>query len=504
MANHYDSIILGSGQAGTPLATALAKAGHRTALVESTHIGGTCINEGCTPTKTMVASARVAHLARRRHDYGVSLDTEDGARGERAAVKVDMARVRERKRDIVASFRGGSERRLAGVPGLDVLRGTGKFVGKAGGGEEGYEMEVELAAGSTAETKAITAKRVFINTGCRPVPLRIPGAEGVAVLDSTTVMELAAVPAKLAVVGGGYVGLEFAQMFRRFGAAVTIVQRAAQLLPKEDRDVADAMRAVLEQDGIEVLLNAIPVSLATATDGDGPIELQVEQKAASSATAAATTTTTTVRNISHVLAAAGRTPNTAALGLAAVGVATDARGFVQTDEFLETTAPGIFALGDVKGGPQFTHIAYDDFRVLRHNLLTTPIPAPAARQSIAGRLVPYTVFTDPQLGRTGYTEASAVRALGGSPARVRTATMPMSWVARALETDETRGLLKAVVDADSGAVLGFACVGLEGGELASVVHAAILGGLSWRTLRDAVFPHPGLAEALNNLWTGLE
>lgn len=458
--SRYDAIVIGSGQGGGPLATALAEAGRKTALIEQIHVGGTCINEGCTPTKTMVASARVAYLARRGVDYGVRT----------GPVAVDMVRVRERKRSIVESFRGGSERRLAATDGLDLLRGAARFEGTDA-------VSVELSGG---EDRLLTAATIVINTGARPARPALPGLDAVPSLDSTSIMELDDVPEHLLVLGGGYIGLEFGQMFRRFGSAVTIVQRGPALMAREDPDVAEAVAGIMREDGIEVLLDAKATSVEPRPNGG--IRLTVEAAGKSR-----------VVTGSHLLVAAGRVPNSDRLNLPAAGVETDGRGFVRVDDELRTTTSGVFAVGDVKGGPAFTHISYDDFRVLRQNMLGD------GGASTRDRLVPYTMFIDPQLGRVGISETEA-RAQGRD---VLVARMPMDRVARALETDESRGFMKAVVDAGTGQILGCAVLGIEGGEIMAAIQVAIMGKLPHAVLRDAVFAHPTLAEALNNLFATL-
>ncbi|HSR24123.1 MAG TPA: mercuric reductase, partial [Candidatus Eisenbacteria bacterium] len=449
-ANAYDAIVIGSGQGGGPLAGALAGAGWRTAIVEREHVGGTCINEGCTPTKTMVASARVAYLARRAADYGVRA----------GPVSVDMARVRQRKRDIVESFRDGGERRLTGAGGLDLLMGRAVFTGPD-------SVSVELLDG---DRRSLRADTIVVNTGARPAVPQLDGLDRVPTLDSTSIMELDVVPERLLVLGGGYVGLEFGQMFRRFGAEVTIVQRGPALLAREDPDVADAVAAILREDGVEVLLGARATRVEPAGGG---LRLHVEVDGV-----------TRQLSGSHLLVAAGRRPNSDGLGLEAAGVETDARGFVRVDERLRTNVPGVYAIGDVKGGPAFTHISYDDFRVLRANLLDPRGEGQGA--TTRGRLVPYTVFTDPQLGRVGMSETEA-RA-SGRPVRV--ARLPMSHVARALEVDEPAGFLKAVVDGESGQLLGCAVLGIEGGEVMAILQTAMMGRLPYPVLREAVFAHP--------------
>ena len=455
-AKQYDAIVVGAGQAGTPLSQALAGAGMRTALIEREHVGGTCVNEGCTPTKTMVASARVAYLVRRGADYGVRT-------GE---VKMDLVKVRERKRAIVDSFRNGSQSRIEKARNLELIFGQAEFTGPK-------ILRVKRSDGGES---SITAEKIFINAGCRPAVPKLEGLGGVQCLNSTSIMELDSVPEHLLVLGGGYIGLEFGQMFRRFGSRVTIVQSGPQLLGREDADVAEAVLTILREDGIEVLLNSRAVRVAKS---DAGLELSVEDGGES-------------RKItgSHLLVAAGRVPNTDLLNPEAAGIATDKHGFIQANERLETSVPGVFALGDIKGGPAFTHISYDDFRIIRTNIIEK------GSATIAGRLVPYTVFIDPQLGRVGMTEAEA-RAAGR---KIRVAKMPMSYVARALELDETRGFMKVIVDLEGSQMLGAAILGIEGGEVMSQIQLAMMGKLPYTVLRDGVFAHPTLAESLNNLF----
>jgi pyruvate/2-oxoglutarate dehydrogenase complex dihydrolipoamide dehydrogenase (E3) component len=457
---HFDDIVIGAGQSGAPLSTALARAGRRVAIVEREHVGGTCINEGCTPTKTMVASARVAYLARRAADYGVGT----------GPISIDMTKVRQRKRDIVDSFRNGSQGRIEGTEGVTLLFGEASF-------SDPKSVEVRLNDGGVRQ---LSAERFFINTGARPSRPPLPGLDSVPTLDSTSIMELGEVPEHLIALGGGYIGLEFGQMFRRFGSQVTVVQRAERLLGREDADVADAVADILREDGIEVLLKTD--ALRVAPGAGGAIELTVRSPSGER-----------TRSGSHLLVAVGRTPNTDRLNLAAAGVETGRGGFITANQRLETNVPGIYALGDVKGGPAFTHISYDDFRILRTNLIE------GGDTTIAGRMVPYTMFIDPQLGRIGMSEEEA-RATGRN---IRVAKMPMSYVARALEVDEPRGFMKAIVDANSGEILGGVVLGIEGGEMMAQLQLAMMGKLHYQVLRDAIFAHPTLAEAWNNLFSEL-
>ncbi|PTB66099.1 Pyruvate/2-oxoglutarate dehydrogenase [Trichoderma citrinoviride] len=481
MSTHYDAIVIGSGQGGTPLSMAFAKAQHKTALIESSHVGGCCINEGCTPTKTMIASGRVAYLAQRGPQYGIY--TGDQADAAQNYVNVKMEVVRQRKRDIVDSFRSGSERRIREA-GVDLIFGTACF-------KDERTVHVRTLDGPEM---SLTTDRVFICSGERPATPKIDGFDAAAfpsgvVLDSTSIQELGVVPSHLVVVGGGYIGLEFGQLFRRLGAAVTVIQRGAQLLSREDADVAQAMLSVLKEDGVRVLLDATPTAIRPAGNQD-PATAAVVSVAVSGQDGQSEL------QASHVLFAAGRVPNTETLNLSAANIETTARGHIITDAQLRTTNPRVWALGDVKGGPAFTHVSYDDFRLLRTNLLEQ------GNLTVSERLIPYVVYTDPQLGHVGLHEHEAREQY---PSRkIQVASMPMSYVARALETDETRGLMKAVVDAESQRILGFTCLGIEGGEIMSLVEMAMIGGVKWTALRDAIWAHPSLAESLNNLWGSLK
>ncbi|MGA2097122.1 MAG: mercuric reductase [Candidatus Acidiferrum sp.] len=454
--DQYQAIVIGSGQGGTPLCQALANAGMRTAIVERAHVGGTCVNEGCTPTKTMVASGRVAYLARRSADYGVH--TGD--------IRIDMGRIRERKRAIVNSFRDGNQGRIEKTANLDLIFGEARFT-------DPHAIQVRLKNGGE---RTLKGAQFFINAGCRPAVPSLEGLKSVPYLDSTSIMELDAVPEHLLVIGGGYIGLEFGQLFRRLGSQVTVVQRSAQLFNGEDPDVAAEVLKILQQDGIEVLLNT--KAERVAKDGS-QIKLGVAVGAESRTLSG-----------SHLLLATGRVPNTDVLDVGAAGLATDDGGFIRVNSKLETNVPGIYALGDIKGGPAFTHISYDDFRIIRTNLIDK------GKASTDGRLVPYTVFIDPQLGRVGLTETQA----RAQNRKIRIAKMPMSYVARALEVDETRGFMKAIVDADSGQILGAAVLGIEGGEVMAMLQLAMMGKLPYTALYNAVFAHPNLSEALNNLF----
>ncbi|ULH14212.1 mercuric reductase (plasmid) [Deinococcus sp. KNUC1210] len=451
----FDAVVIGSGQAGGPLAGALSKAGWRVALVERVHVGGTCVNEGCTPTKTLIASARVAHLARRAHEYGLEV-------GE---VRVEMPRVVARKQAVVDSFRNGSTSSVLAA-GVELIRGEASFTGS-------HTLQVELTEGGSRQ---LTAPNIFINTGASPSRATVPGLDRVGALDSTSIMEVQEVPTHLMIQGGGFIGLEFAQLFARLGSAVTVLERGPRLAAREDADVAAALQEALEADGVRFLLQT---EVTAATRDDSGITLSLKGPHEEQLVG------------SHLLVAVGRTPNTAALNLSAAGIETDGHGFIQVNDTLHTNVEGIYALGDVKGGPAFTHISYDDFRIVRDHLLSN------GERTTENRPVPYTVFTDPQLGRIGLDEGGARKL--DRPTRVY--SMPMSYVARAIELGETRGLMRAVVDDETDLLLGATVLGIEGGELLSVLQMAMMGGVSASTLREAVFSHPTLTESLNNLFS---
>jgi pyruvate/2-oxoglutarate dehydrogenase complex dihydrolipoamide dehydrogenase (E3) component len=456
----FDVIVIGAGQGGGPIASAFARKGRKTALIEREYPGGSCVNWGCTPTKTMIASGRVAHMARRAADYGVR--TGD--------VSIDMPAVRQRKRDIVEMFRQGSRNAIDGTEGLEYIEGEARFSGNK-------EISVGLNAGGERDLEA----GIFVlNVGERFRQLKLEVPDGITLHNARTIMELGKAPERLVVIGAGPVGLEFGQLFRRLGAEVTIVHRSGHVLSREDPDIADAIADILREDGIAIELDATPVRI----ERDDDIVVTIERRDGSQSTIRA----------SHVLVAAGRIPNTDTLDVEKTGLERDEKGYVPTNDRLETAVPGIYAIGDVRPGPKFTHIAYDDYRILKANLLE------GGNRSVQDRHVPATTFIDPQLGRVGLSEREAQEQ--GVPYKV--ATMPMSRVARALETDESRGLMKVLVHAETDRILGAAILGMEGGEIASMIQIAMMGGLPYTALRDGVFPHPGLAESFNNLFGQLE
>jgi pyruvate/2-oxoglutarate dehydrogenase complex dihydrolipoamide dehydrogenase (E3) component len=462
-ATNYDVIVIGTSQGGRFLPIAFAKAGRKVALIERGQLGGVCVNIGCTPTKTMVASARVAYLARRGALYGVHT----------GAISVDLQAVRERKQGMVEGARNNFKSRITAVQGLDLdlLRGEAHF-------SASKTLEVSLADG---ETREIIAPLIFIDTGARPKQLTIKGVENVPVLNSTTIMELETLPEHLLIIGGGYIGLEFGQMFRRFGSQVTIIQHHPRLLMNEDEDVSDEVTKIFREDGITVLSGTTVQQVGPLRGGHIQLTVrtpQGEQQLSGS----------------HLLAAIGRVPNTDALSPEAAGIHLGKDGYIQVNEQLETNVPGIYALGDVKGGPAFTHTSYDDFRILRTNLLEH------GSANTQDRLVPFTIFIDPQLGRVGLSENEA-RKQGRN---IRVAKLPMNAVIRALETGETRGFMKAIVDTETNHILGCAVLGVEGGEIMTMIQVAMMGKLPYTALKEGIFTHPTLAEGLNVLFMTLD
>jgi pyruvate/2-oxoglutarate dehydrogenase complex dihydrolipoamide dehydrogenase (E3) component len=456
----YDAIVIGSGQAGTPLCKKLAQAGKKTALIEQRWVGGTCVNDGCTPTKAMIASAKAAYLAARCTDLGVTIDS----------YHINMKQIKKRKDEIVRSFRDGSVKALEQTENLDLVYGEATFTAPK-------TIKVTLNDGGETELKA---DLIFINTGAKPHIPQIDGLSGVDYLDSTSIMELEEVPEHLLIIGGNYIGLEFGQMFKRFGSKVSIIERSGRIMTREDEDIANEMTKILKAEGLDIYTNAITQKLyKTAGKIDAAIKAGDEHLNL---------------NCSHILVATGRTPQTQALNLEATGVAVDEKGFIKVNDKLETAASGIYALGDVKGGPAFTHISYHDFTIVYRNLFE------GADISEKDRPIPYCMFTDPQLGRVGLTETQA-RAQGLD---IKVAKLPMSRVARAIETGETRGLMKAVVDAKTKQILGAAILAEEGGEIMAVLEMAMQGGVTYEQIRYCVFAHPTYSESLNNLFMTIE
>jgi pyruvate/2-oxoglutarate dehydrogenase complex dihydrolipoamide dehydrogenase (E3) component len=446
----FDAIVIGSGQAGKPLSYALADLGWKVAFIERGELGGSCINTGCTPTKAMVGSAQVAHYARNAARWGVRAN----------GVSVDLPAVVARKNKVVQGFRDAIQRRIDAKPNITLVRAHGRFTGP-------HQVE---AGGQTLESE-----KIFIDTGTRPEIPKIPGMDSVPFLTNRSIIELLEVPKHLLVLGGGYIGLEFGQMFRRFGSRVTIIHRGARILPSEDPDITQELQKALQAEGIEFALGA---TTTRVENRDGEIALTRETNQGSKTVSG-----------SHLLVATGRRPNTDDLGLDKAGVATDARGYIKVNGHMETSVPGIWATGDVKGGPAFTHISYNDYQIVYANLIE------GKNLTIEHRYLPYALFTDPQLGRVGITEQDA-RVSGR---KFKMGTYSMANVARAIERDETAGLMKIIVDGENDRILGAAILASEGGELVQILGAMILAGAPYTVLKGAVYIHPTLAEGFFGL-----
>jgi pyruvate/2-oxoglutarate dehydrogenase complex dihydrolipoamide dehydrogenase (E3) component len=446
----FDAIVIGSGQAGNPLSYRLAEVGWKVALIEKGDVGGTCVNTGCSPTKTMVHRAQLAHYARNAARWGVRAEN----------VSADLPMIVAQKDKVVENFRGGVQKKIGLHPNIRLYQGHARFTNS-------HQVQVGEIL--------LESDKIFIDTGGRPIIPDIPGLDRSAVLTNESMMELKELPEHLIVLGGGYIGLEFGQMFRRFGSKVTILHKEAQIVSREDPEIAGELQRILEGEGIEFYLNA---DTTRAEQINGSVKISV-----------ATPRGSMTISGSHLLAAVGRKPNTDGLGLDEAGVETDESGYVRVNSRLETNVPGIWALGDVKGGPAFTHISYNDFQIVDANLTQ------GKDLTIENRIVPYCVFTDPQLGGVGMTEKEA-RAKGH---KLKIGAIPMSHVSRAIERDETAGMMKVIVDAANDRILGAAILGSEGGELVHVLYTLMLGNLPYTLLKGAVYIHPTLTEGLFGL-----
>jgi pyruvate/2-oxoglutarate dehydrogenase complex dihydrolipoamide dehydrogenase (E3) component len=444
----FDAIIIGAGQAGPALAGRLTSAGMTVALVERKLFGGTCVNTGCTPTKTLVASAYAAHISRRAADYGVLLGAE---------VRVDMKKVKARADAVVADSRNGVEQWLRGMAGCTVVEGHARF---------------EAANLVRVGADLLTAPRVFVNVGGRASVPDIPGVGEVPFLNNRSMLELDHVPEHLVVVGGSYIGLEFAQMYRRFGAEVTVVEKGPHLIGREDEEISEAIREILIREGINVRTGAECISLVPHARG---VEVGVNCREGEPTSVG-----------SHVLLAVGRRPNTDDLGLETAGVETDTRGYIEVDDRLATNVPGIWALGDCNGRGAFTHTAYNDYEIIAANLLD------GEQRRVSDRVPAYALYIDPPLGRVGMTEAQARES--GQP--LLTGSRPMSRVSRAIEKGETQGLMKVVVDAETRKILGAAILGTGGDEAIHGILDIMNAGLPYDVLQHAMHIHPTVSELI--------
>ena len=458
-----DALIIGSGQAGNPLAQALAEAGQKVILVEEAQLGGSCLNYGCVPTKTLLASATRAHAVRTAGELGIRVGGE---------VQVDISAVIARKDALLDKSRRHLREALGPKhESITVLRGHAAFTGP----RQVRVQETQERASS------IKAKRVFINTGTRAAVPHVPGLAEAGFLTTTELLDIQEIPTHLLILGGGYIGMEFGQMFRRFGSQVTIIETGGQVLDHEDDDVCETLQKALEKEGIEFLLKAETRGVARNAAGQYTLTLSTHQGA---------------RHLhgSHLLVATGRQPNTDQLGLETTGIKLDEKGYVEVNSRLETNIKGVFALGDVHGGPQFTHLSYDDFRVVRDNLLHQG-PRRSARQ----RPLPYCVFTDPALGRIGLSESQAK----DQNIAYRVSKIPVSLVSRAQQTGQKTGFWKVLVGPDD-RILGAAILGPEAGEIMTMLQIAMAGRLRYQQLQEMVIAHPVWAEGLNVVWKELD
>jgi pyruvate/2-oxoglutarate dehydrogenase complex dihydrolipoamide dehydrogenase (E3) component len=450
MSRRFDAIIIGAGQAGPSLAGRLTTAGRSVALIERKLFGGTCVNTGCMPTKTLVASARAAYMARRAADFGVVLE---------GGVGIDMTRVKSRADTVIADARNGVRQWLGGMDGCTVIEGHARF-------EDAHTLRVG--------DELLSAPQVFLNVGGRAMVPEMPGVRDIPYLTNTSILELDRVPTHLLIIGGSYIGLEYAQIYRRFGARVTVVEKGSRLIGREDEDLSDAVRAILEGEGIEVRTDVSDTTFARGPGGDAAIEATLDDETVA---------------CSHVLMAVGRVPNTGDLGLERAGVETDKRGYIVVDDELRTSVPGIWALGDCNGRGAFTHTSYNDFEIVAANLLD------GERRRLSERVSGYALYIDPPLGRVGIGEAEARRR--GRPYLV--GKRPMSQVGRAVERDETQGFMKVVIDAETKAILGAAILGVEGDEAIHGIIDMMTVGATADQLRRTVPIHPTVSELIPTL-----
>ena len=466
MKHRFDAIVIGAGQAGPSLAARFAQSGLKVALIEREHLGGTCVNDGCTPTKTLVASARAAHVVRHAAAFGVvSGETAGAVSAGGAPVRVDMRAVKARKDAVVAESVAGLATWLGGLANLTLIRGNARFIGPG---------RLQVGADELA------APRIFINTGGRPTVPDWPGIATVPYLTNTSMMDVDFLPEHLVVIGGSYIGLEFAQMYRRFGSRVSVIEASPRLIGREDGEVSGEVQAILEREGVVIHVGAKNLAV-TRLEEDVRVTFDVDGGAC------------TVTG-SHLLLAVGRRPNTDEMGLDAAGIALDARGFIVVDDELRTSAPGVWALGDVNGKGAFTHTSYNDFEIVAANLLN------GGMRRVSDRIGTYALYIDPPLGRIGMSEAEA-RASGRA---VRVASLPMTRVARARERGETAGFMKVLVDANTDRILGAALLGIEADEVVQLLLLAMAADLPYTRIQQTMWIHPTVSELLPTLLNGLK
>lgn len=455
----FDAIIIGSGQGGTPLAKALAEQGWKVAVIEKAYAGGTCINYGCTPTKTMISCAKAAYTIQHAKEWGINAGNYN----------VDINAVMDFKERIVIESRDGLREGLISKPGLEYMEGEASFTGFK-------KLGIFL---NNEASEEITAEKIFINTGTSPMIPAITGLNKVEYYTSQSLLGLREIPQSLIIVGGSYIALELGQMYNRFGSKVTILEKGKEFLSREDRDVADCMQQILEEEDISIHTGAEIIDVQKTGKA-----IEVNFK---------TGGRELTLNGTHLLIATGRKPNTKSLNLNLTEVETDEHGFIKVNDKLETSAKGIYAIGDVNGGPQFTHISYNDYVIVKDNLLHNKNCSTTERQ------VPYCMFTDPQLARVGISEADAKK----KNLNYKVATLSMAHVARARETNHTKGMMKAIADADSKQILGAVVIGEEAGETVAALQMAMLAKIPYTQLAEMIIAHPTYAESINNLFLPL-
>ena len=456
-----DAIIIGSGQAAKPLSQKLSAAGWKTIMIEKSEadLGGACLNVGCTPTKTLIASAKAMHVIKTAAKHGISVSN----------VKLDYAITQKRKDKIVDDSKDGLIQRTAEAENLELVYGTASFI----------DEKSVIVKKQNGEQQEFTAPYIFIDAGSRPAIPKIKGLDDVKWYDSTGILSLSEIPEKLIVIGAGYIGLELGQMYSRFGSEVTVIDRSSQIMSGEDSDVANSLQNLLETDGLKFVLDAA-VDEVQGSAKEFTLTIKKEGK-------------NHKITGTHLLVATGRVSNADGLNTHAAGIKLDNKGYIKVDDKLETNVKGVYALGDINGGPQFTHIAYNDFVILRQNIIEK------GNASTKNRIVPYTMFTDPQLGRVGLSEDEA-REKGMTFTTIK---ILGKRITRGIETGEMQGLWKAIVDKTSGKILGASIICSEGGEIASIIQMAMEGGVPAKNLATAIFSHPTYSESLNTLFTEL-
>jgi len=453
----YDAIIIGSGQAGNPLAFEYASRELNVALIEKNYLGGSCINFGCTPSKALLASANLNHRVKHSRELGVKVEN----------VELDFEKVMKRKEEIVQAFRENIEEAIDDTDKIDLYKGIGSFIDR-------NTIKIKLNNG---KEEIIEGDKIFINSGSKPNIIPIDGIDDISYLDSTSIMELNELPEHLIIIGSGYIGIEFAQMFARFGSKVTVIGRSEDILKREDKDVSSRIQDILEKDNINFLLETDTKRVEETNNG---IEVCFERNEEKDSIEG-----------SHILLAVGRSPVTEELSLEKVDIDINDRGYIIVDDTLKTNLDNIYALGDIIGGPKFTHIAYDDFRIVKDDLFGE------GKRSKDGRLVPYTLFTDPQLGRVGLSEKEA-REQGYD---IEVSKIEMDKQGRPIEEGKTQGFMKAIINKENHQILGAAILGYQGGELMAMIQIAMMGRVPYESLRDGIFTHPSLSETLNNLFS---